>query len=136
MRSLGRCRDELNGFDPEPRPDALSEDGGPGWAPVPWRSSTDGTPICLVDARTVAGILAVRPEWVRAHAQELGGVRLGTGPKAPWRFDLANAMTRLQVGQRSPPNGVRERQHAVIPPTTRAPRGSRVSLFESEDGNE
>jgi hypothetical protein len=29
-------------------------------------------------------------EFVRDHAEELGGWRVGSGPKAPWNFDPAN----------------------------------------------
>jgi len=35
----------------------------------------------------VARIYGVHPSWVYARADKLGAIRLGTGPKAPLRFD-------------------------------------------------
>ena len=35
-----------------------------------------------VDAQTVARTLGVERSWVYAHADEIGGIRLGNGPKA------------------------------------------------------
>jgi hypothetical protein len=34
----------------------------------------------------VADVLGVRPSWVYARADQLGGERLGSGTKAPIRF--------------------------------------------------
>ena len=51
----------------------------------------------LVDARAVAAALHVDRDWVYAHARELGVVRLGPGPKARMRFDLAVVRERLVV---------------------------------------
>jgi hypothetical protein len=41
----------------------------------------------LVDATAVAESLGVERDWVYAHADQLGAVRLG-GPKGRLRFDL------------------------------------------------
>jgi hypothetical protein len=49
----------------------------------------------LVDARELAGLLGVRRGWVYAHARELGGVRLGDGPKARLRFEITQAREAL-----------------------------------------
>jgi hypothetical protein len=49
----------------------------------------------LVDARTLAGILGVSRDYVYEHAAQLGGVKLGGGPKAPWRFEVAKARAAL-----------------------------------------
>jgi hypothetical protein len=49
----------------------------------------------LVDAQAVAAELHVDRDWVYAHARELGVVRLGPGPKARMRFDLAVVRERL-----------------------------------------
>lgn len=49
----------------------------------------------LVDARTVALAVGLSAEWVRDHAPELGGIRVGTGPRGRWRFDLEEARRRL-----------------------------------------
>jgi hypothetical protein len=48
-------------------------------------------PAGLVDARTVADALGCSAETVRDHADELGVVRLGDGPRPRLRFDLATA---------------------------------------------
>ena len=36
--------------------------------------------------------LAVRPGWIYRHAGELGGIKLGSAPNAPWRFDVEQAL--------------------------------------------
>ena len=48
----------------------------------------------LVDAAAVAEFLAVSRDYVYAHAAELGARRLGTGPRARLRFDLADVDRR------------------------------------------
>jgi hypothetical protein len=50
-------------------------------------------PARLVDAATLARELGVEREWVYAHAEQLGAVRLG-GPNGRLRFD------RREVGKR------------------------------------
>jgi len=45
-----------------------------------------GRAVRLVDATTVAGALGVERDWVYAHADRLGAVRLG-GPRGRLRFD-------------------------------------------------
>lgn len=50
-------------------------------------------PARLVDAATLARELGVEREWVYAHAEQLGAVRLG-GPNGRLRFD------RHEVGRR------------------------------------
>jgi hypothetical protein len=49
----------------------------------------------LVDAADLARQLSVERSWVYEHANELGAVRLGTGPKAPLRFDPDRALAAL-----------------------------------------
>jgi hypothetical protein len=62
----------------------------------------------LVDARELADELAVSLDYVYAHAVELGGMRLGSGPKARIRFDLDRVRQALEArGQRT--NGKRRR---------------------------
>jgi hypothetical protein len=56
-----------------------------------WRE----TPVRYVDAAALARTLKVKREWVYAHARELGGLRLGDGPKAPLRFDLERVCESL-----------------------------------------
>jgi hypothetical protein len=54
---------------------------------------TEERPARLVDAATLARELGVEREWVYAHAEQLGAVRLG-GPNGRLRFD------RQEVGKR------------------------------------
>lgn len=59
----------------------------------------------LVDATAIARQLRVDRSWVYAHADELGAVRLGDGPRPRLRFDPAKAtaaMTARQTSERSP----------------------------------
>lgn len=58
-------------------------------------------PSGLVDAATLAAILAVQREWVWAHAKQLGGIRLG-GSRGRLRFDPATA--REQMTEPSEPS--------------------------------
>ena len=53
-------------------------------------------PFRLLDTKTVARMLAVSEEWVRAHAAELGAVRVGNGPKGALRFDAARVRAALE----------------------------------------
>jgi hypothetical protein len=46
----------------------------------------------LVDATTVAEVLSVSRDYVYAHASELGGERIGDGPRGRLRFDLDRAL--------------------------------------------
>jgi hypothetical protein len=51
----------------------------------------------LVDATAVADALGVERDWVYAHADQLGAVRLG-GPKGRLRFDLRAIDEQLADG--------------------------------------
>lgn len=51
--------------------------------------------IALVDAARVAAYLGVSRDYVYEHAGELGARRLGSGPRARLRFDLAEVDRRL-----------------------------------------
>jgi hypothetical protein len=46
----------------------------------------------LVDSRTVADTLGVSRDCVYSHATELGGQRIGGGPRGRLRFDLGYAL--------------------------------------------
>ncbi len=46
----------------------------------------------LVDAATLATALGVSRDFVYAHASELGGERIGSGPQGRLRFDLDRAL--------------------------------------------
>lgn len=67
----------------------------------------------LVTAKALATILDVEEDWVREHGAELGGRRLGTGPKAPWRFDVEDAIASL------PCPGSRGSKSATVPVAAR-----------------
>ena len=44
-------------------------------------------PESMLDVAEVAERLRVSRDYVYAHARDLGGEKLGTSPKAPWRFN-------------------------------------------------
>lgn len=48
--------------------------------------------VSLVDAATLADALGVSRDCVYAHAAELGGRRIGTGPRGRLRFSLDQAL--------------------------------------------
>jgi hypothetical protein len=59
----------------------------------------------LVDAATLARVLGVSRDCVYAHAVELGGQRIGAGPRGRLRFDLDRALeawTSRSVSKESP----------------------------------
>lgn len=56
---------------------------------------TGGSSGELVDAAEIARCFGVSRDWVYDHADELGAVRLGDGPKARLRFDPATVAERL-----------------------------------------
>lgn len=51
----------------------------------------------LIDARGLADQLGVARDWVYANAEQLGAVRLGTGPRARLRFDAERARAVLSA---------------------------------------
>jgi hypothetical protein len=65
----------------------------------------------LVDARVLAEQLGVARDWVYAHAEQLGGVRLGTGPRARLRFDAERARAALAGGPEVEHRPAREAAH-------------------------
>lgn len=62
----------------------------------------------IVDAGELSTELGVSLDWVYEHADELGAMRLGSGPKARLRFELEEARTALAERKR-PPAPVRGR---------------------------
>jgi hypothetical protein len=50
----------------------------------------------LLSAEELAGRLRVKRPWVYRNRHLLGGVRIGTGPKAQWRFEYGRAVERLR----------------------------------------
>lgn len=59
-------------------------------------------PVRFVDAAMVAQLLSVDRDWVYAHADQLGAVRLG-GARGRLRFDLAALDERLERVEPMPP---------------------------------
>jgi hypothetical protein len=49
----------------------------------------------LIDATRLAAHLSLNRTWVYEHAHELGAIRVGNGPRARLRFDLATATAAL-----------------------------------------
>lgn len=56
------------------------------------------TPPELLTAGELAHQLRVERPWVYKHRHQLGGQRIGDGPKAPWRFDLQTAVQAFKHG--------------------------------------
>lgn len=77
-----------------------------------------------VDATTLATHLGVTRGFVYEHAQQLGGVRLGNGPRPRLRFDLTRALEAWNARSTS------ERSQAPRTPAateqTRAPGRARI----------
>jgi len=55
----------------------------------------NGDEIRLLTVAQVARRFQVHPSWVYANARRLGALRLGTGPKAPLRFDPSRVALAL-----------------------------------------
>ncbi len=50
----------------------------------------------LLSAGELARRLRVERPWVYRHREALGGMRIGAGPKAPWRFEYEKAVEALR----------------------------------------
>jgi len=83
----------------------------------------------LVDAGELARLLGVTRAWVYQHAQELGAVRIGSGPRARLRFDVEGAREALDRGTRVPrhesrsPSSFAPNPAPLLPVTPRRVRG-------------
>jgi hypothetical protein len=79
-------------------------------------------PLRLLDTATVARMLFTSEGWVRDHAAELGGIRIGDGRKGALRFETrrvraaleARRVNRPQERQQHQP-GPRRRSLGVLP---------------------
>jgi hypothetical protein len=60
-------------------------------------AESDGNPLVTVDE--AARALRVKPGYLYQRVAELGGVRLGDGPKAPIRFPAAVLADRITVAR-------------------------------------
>ena len=67
-------------------------------------------PIRLLDTQSVAGMLAVSDDWVRAHAAELGAIRVGDGPNGALRFDARRVRAALERRRIDRPDQARLRE--------------------------
>jgi hypothetical protein len=56
--------------------------------------SGNGQRAPLIDAAQLAVLLGVSRDFIYEHADELGALRLGSGPRARLRFDLDAALSR------------------------------------------
>ncbi len=81
----------------------------------------DGDEVQLLTVAQVARRFQVHPSWVYANARRLGALRLGTGPKAPLRFDPR----RVALAVEDPPlSGGRPAASTPAPETPGARGGS------------
>jgi hypothetical protein len=71
----------------------------------------------LIDAAQLAQRLGVSREWVYEHANELGAITLGGGPRPRLRFDLDAAVRIIEGRRRGTPPGP--------PPVSAQPRTTR-----------
>jgi hypothetical protein len=53
----------------------------------------------LLSAGELALRLGVERPWIYRHRHLLGGIRMGSGPKAPWRFEYEAALEGLRRQQ-------------------------------------
>lgn len=80
----------------------------------------------LVDAAELARMLSVDREWVYEHADRLGAVRLGDGPRPRLRFEVGRAVAsfrELSAQRRVVP--LRGGWQAPVPQPRRSQKGRR-----------
>jgi hypothetical protein len=53
-------------------------------------------PPVFLDTAAVAAMVDVSGEWVREHAGELGGIRVGDGPRGALRFERERVLEALE----------------------------------------
>src|SRR5436305_9732304 len=72
-----------------------------------------------VDAAALAVELGVERDWVYAHAEELGALRLG--PNGRLRFDLPAVLEQLRKSGQPQPRRVKSSKYSDGPAVTRRP---------------
>src|SRR4051794_22071389 len=77
----------------------------------------------MVDTAAVARLVGMSEQWARDHAAELGGVRVGDGPRGELRFDLAVVRDRIAMRRLSASAAA---QPAARPGPPRGPRTVRL----------
>jgi len=97
------------------------------------RLRQDGTVASMVSAAEVARRFGISRDYIYDHADELGAVRLGDGPRARLRFDSTKVAARL-AKPASPPSSANRK-------TTRTPRrhprpARRVPLLPVGEGGD
>jgi hypothetical protein len=75
----------------------------------------------LLTVKELARHFKLNPAWVYEHAQELGAIRTGNGPKARMRFNLHTATQALQ-----------QHHQPATPPSPARPRSSRLGPYRSD----
>jgi hypothetical protein len=88
----------------------------------------DGDDVQLLTVAQVARRFQVHPSWVYTNARRLGALRLGTGPKAPLRFDPRRVALAVEDpppsgGQPAEDTPVREAAGERSPAPARRKRG-------------
>jgi hypothetical protein len=88
----------------------------------------------LVDAATLAVALGVDRSYVYAHADELGAIRLGDGPKPRLRFDVETAREAFAcyASKQSYDSNASARAESAV---SAAPRGRRLPNRLPEPGS-
>ena len=84
----------------------------------------NGDEIQLLTVAQVARRFQVHPSWVYANARRLGVLRLGTGPKAPLRFDPR----RVALAVEDPPLSGGPPTASTPAPETPGARGGSAAL--------
>lgn len=84
-------------------------------------------PSAWTTSAQVAAHLQVDTEWVTSHGPELGGVRLGDGPKAPWRFPPLERVDELLAARTACPEGRKSDAPQAASLSRTRPRRRRVS---------
>jgi hypothetical protein len=79
----------------------------------------------LVSAADLARLLGMSRQTIYQHAEALGGVRVGTGPRARWRFDVDTARERMRCLSSKTPDAENASAGAASEPTP-ARRRSRL----------
>lgn len=84
-------------------------------------------PVRLIDAREAAGLLGVSRDYIYAHAEEFGVIRVGSGRRARLRFDPGVLRTTPSPLPEAPPAGRRRR------PRRRATTNDGIPLLRIRD---
>lgn len=87
------------------------------------RESSNPAPAQLLTADQLARHLGLNRAWIYEHANELGAIRIGNGPRARLRFNLQMAIHAIQA---------RDRDRYALPSVRRSLRLLEPSLASHE----